>query len=465
MSLIKTKTLDQLGFKNHQTKSLLINIIKKNCKHWSSEQILTTLHALFQAPADFLHDPIFNQVAASLIDAEPVPENKIYELNPSKPFAIFGRQFISEDPIKQMEVAMSLPIVHSGALMPDAHSGYGFPIGGVLATKNAVIPYAVGVDIGCRMALSIVDASDTFFKSHHYQMCETIRAVTHFGMDDPTTRREDHPILEDSRFQEMDFLRRLRGKAHRQLGTSGSGNHFVEFGIVVLPDNNIFGMPEGRYVGLLTHSGSRGLGANIAQHFSKIAQESCKLPPVAKHLAWLDMSSEAGQEYWLSMNLAGDYAKACHDVIHRNILNSLGLQTLAHIDHHHNFAWKEIASDGAEIIVHRKGATPAHKDTLGIIPGNMVDPAYIISGKGLDQSINSASHGAGRQFSRSKIKLKTTNSELKKLLKQKDVTLIGGSVAESPLAYKNIQNVMIAQEKLVHIEAEFFPKIVRMHKD
>jgi tRNA-splicing ligase RtcB len=216
---------------------------------------------------------------------------------------------------------------------------------------------------------------------------------------------------------------------------------------------------------LLSHSGSRGLGANIAQHYTKIAMDTCKLPREAQNLAWLDMNSEAGQEYWLSMNLAGDYAKACHDRIHTNVLKALGLKSLAKIENHHNFAWKDKLDDGTEVIIHRKGATPAHKGELGIIPGSMTTAAYLVSGNGVGQALFSASHGAGRAMSRKRAKENTTASALKKMLANADVTLIGGSVEENPLAYKDIEQVMDAQKELVSIQGKFMPKIVRMNKE
>jgi tRNA-splicing ligase RtcB len=132
--------------------------------------------------------------------------------------------------------------------------------------------------------------------------------------------------------------------------------------------------------------------------------DTCKLPREAQNLAWLDMNSEAGQEYWLSMNLAGDYAKACHDRIHANVLKAVGLKPLAKVENHHNFAWKDNLADGTEVLIHRKGATPAHKGELGIIPGSMTTAAYLVSGKGIGQALYSASHGAGRDMSRKRAK-------------------------------------------------------------
>ncbi|NGM89148.1 RtcB family protein, partial [Parapusillimonas sp. SGNA-6] len=266
-------------------------------------------------------------------------------------------------------------------------------------------------------------------------------------------------------FHEIPFLKPLRGKAVRQLGTSGKGNHFVEFGEMELLADNVLGLPGGKYMALLTHSGSRGLGAAIAQHYTKLAMDSCKLPRHAQSLAWLDMNSEAGQEYWLAMTLAGDYAKACHERIHANLLKALGLKVLYVVENHHNFAWKDKLVDGREVIIHRKGATPAHKGELGIIPGSMTTPAYLVAGRGSGDALYSASHGAGRAMSRQRAKESMTASAMKKLLSNAGVTLIGGTVEENPLAYKDIETVMTAQHDLVDIQGKFYPRIVRMNKE
>ena len=253
-------------------------------------------------------------------------------------------------------------------------------------------------------------------------------------------------------------------KAYNQLGTSGGGNHFVEFGIVEITQNNKeYNLPIGTYVGLLTHSGSRALGANIAKQYTYLATKQCPLPKNVQHLAWLDMNTHDGQEYWLAMNLAGDYAKACHDNIHARISKLLGVKAVANIENHHNFAWKETIN-GQEQIVHRKGATPAGKDVLGIIPGSMTAPGFIVRGLGNSDSLHSASHGAGRKHSRRKCKTKFTKSDIKHQLKTHGVTLIGGGVDEAPMAYKNIKKVMANQQELVEVLGTFTPKIVRMDK-
>jgi len=188
------------------------------------------------------------------------------------------------------------------------------------------------------------------------------------------------------------------------------------------------------------------------------------LPAHAQHFAWLDLESEAGQEYWLSMNLAGEYAKACHDQIHYHLCKYLGIKPVAKVENHHNFAWKEKGLTGEELIVHRKGATPAAKGELGIIPGSMATSGYVVRGKGEAASLFSAAHGAGRKMSRKKAKESYTGSELKKVLSREGVTLIGGGVDEAPIAYKDIDEVMESQVNLVDVIGKFTPKIVRMDK-
>ncbi|MFY8037520.1 MAG: RtcB family protein, partial [Cyclobacteriaceae bacterium] len=267
-------------------------------------------------------------------------------------------------------------------------------------------------------------------------------------------------------FKELSFVRSFNDRAWKQIGSSGGGNHFVEFGVVEITNPiNEYNLAPGSYLAVLSHSGSRGLGANIARHYTNLAMELCKLPQEAKHLAWLDLTTQEGQEYWLAMNLAGDYASACHHQIHERMALSLGETPLAMIENHHNFAWKEKDATGEELIVHRKGATPAGKDVLGIIPGSMATPGFIVRGKGQAASINSASHGAGRTMSRTKAKETILPGQVNQFLKQAGVELIGSGLDEAPMAYKDIHQVMAAQQELVDVLGTFMPKIVRMCGD
>ena len=466
MSTLKAKDLSKIGYTNDQTRSLVINIISKHFKHHSKQEIIDLLTNIKADPGAYLKDELTRKIAATFIDAEDEAPFTVFSLLPEPgPLKIVGGKEIESSAKKQMEGAMSLPITVQGALMPDAHTGYGLPIGGVLATSNAVIPFGVGVDIGCRMALSILDESDSFLKRYSHQVKEALKEHTHFGMEGGLDRQQEHEVLDSIGFQATELLRKLQTKAARQLGTSGSGNHFVEFGEIQLFEDNDLSLPPKKYLALLSHSGSRGLGANIAQYYTKIAMDTCKLPSEVQQLAWLDLDSEAGQEYWLSMNLAGDYAKACHDRIHANLLKALGLQSLVTVENHHNFAWKDQLANGQSVIIHRKGATPAHEGELGIIPGSMTAAAYLVKGKSGEDTLYSASHGAGRAMSRKRAKEGMTVSGLKKMLSDAGVTLIGGSVEENPLAYKDIEDIMDAQQDLVEAQGRFLPKIVRMNKE
>lgn len=384
------------------------------------------------------------------------------KLGKKKDYTIFGEIDIDDGSLLQMETAMRLPISIKGALMPDAHQGYGLPIGGVLATDNAIIPYGVGMDIGCRMCLSVYDIPFHHLEKKRSYFKQLLLENTRFGQAE-FTKPEDDAVMERNEFKEIKFLSSLKSLAYSQLGTSGSGNHFVEFGILEFTKQDPqFNLPSGKYLGLLSHSGSRRMGALIAQHYTSLAMELCHLPPEAKHLAWFDLATAEGQEYWHAMELAGAYSSANHRQIHNRFSGSLNEKAMFMVENHHNYAWKEQLKDGREVIIHRKGATPAAKDVTGMIPGSMTLPGFLVRGSGNRDSMNSASHGAGRMLSRKKASSIISKREMKKELEKHGVTLIGGGLDEAPMAYKDIHQVMRYQENLVQIIASFHPKIVRM---
>lgn len=364
-----------------------------------------------------------------------------------------------------METAMSLPIALAGALMPDAHLGYGLPIGGVLATRSEVIPYGVGVDIGCRMCMSVYDIPTEDLTAKWELLVQILRENTRFGFQGFEHPLE-HDVLERPEFREIPFLKPLLPKARAQIGSSGGGNHFVEFGLLSATEQSVgFDLAPGSYVALLSHSGSRGLGASIADHYTRLAMEQCALPKEYRQLAWLSLESEEGQEYWAAMQLSGAYASANHQQIHERIARALGEIPLLRLENHHNFAWQENDRNGAEWIVHRKGATPAGSDMLGIIPGSMTTPGFVVRGRGNPESLQSASHGAGRVMSRRRAKKELRAQDLLVALSESGVRLIGGGLDEAPQVYKDIQEVMRAQSELIDILGTFTPKIVRMCGD
>ncbi|MBV8215280.1 MAG: RtcB family protein [Verrucomicrobia bacterium] len=363
-----------------------------------------------------------------------------------------------------MAEACRLPVSLAGALMPDAHVGYGLPIGGVLATDNTVIPYGVGVDIACRMKMSVLDWNPSFIAGMRDRLANVIQSETRFGVGANFEQPRSHSVMDED-WTVSPVTARLRDKAWKQLGTSGSGNHFVEFGVFTVTKNEL-GLEPGEYVALLSHSGSRGTGAEVCNFYSKRARDlHPELPKELQRLAWLSLDEPAGQEYWAAMNLMGHYAAANHALIHQGIIRKLGVAVLLDIENHHNFAWKERHQIGGverEVIVHRKGATPAGAGVLGIVPGSMATPGFVVRGKGNPAALTSAAHGAGRVMSRTKAKQSFTWSAVRKLLSERGVELLSAGLDEVPGVYKDINLVMAAQTDLVEVLGRFDPKLVKM---
>src|SRR3984957_12835719 len=424
----------------------------------------TRLHeevsAIVANPSAFTEDPLRGEFAKALLKAPPPPRSE-----PVK-YRHWG-EGLEHEAVMQMERACLLPVAVAGALMPDAHVGYGLPIGGVLATDNVVIPYAVGVDIGCRMKLTVYDREANMIAGQRDRLANIIESETRFGMGCEFKVRRQHQVMDED-WSVSPVTKRLRDKAWSQLGTSGTGNHFVEFGAFTVDaeQGQVLGLKPGEYLALLSHSGSRGTGAQVCDFYSKRAMARHEqLPNELKRLAWLSLAEADGQEYWAAMNLMGHYAAANHALIHRHIARKLGLDPILDIENHHNFAWKETHEIGGtlrEVVVHRKGATPAGVGVLGIIPGSMASSAYVVSGKGSSASLHSASHGAGRVMSRTKAMHSFTWSATRQLLAERGVELIFAGLDEVPGVYKDIHAIMAAQTDLVEVLGRFDPKLVKM---
>jgi len=420
------------------------------------------------APPDPALEPVARELRRLRGDAEGGASEHALRDEP-RPYGVWGPDLIEPGATAQMENAMRLPVSVGGALMPDAHLGYGLPVGGVLATEGVVIPWAVGVDIACRMRLSVYDVSLDLLEDRREDLTEALLRNTNFGAGSKYKegRRPEHEVLDDPAWEATAFLRGLKDTGQAQLGTSGSGNHFVEWGVFEAleaadgEDGEAF-VPGRRYLALLSHSGSRGVGFKIANRYSKRAKD--KHPELDKSvadLAWLDLTSEEGEEYWLSMQLAGRFASANHAVIHDKVSRALGEEVLTKVENHHNFLWKE-EWDGREVLVHRKGATPAGRGVMGVIPGSMGDPGYVVRGRGDERSINSAAHGAGRRMSRTQAFRTLSEERWRGYLAERGITLIGGSLDEAPEAYKDVEAVVSLQGDLVDLVGKFTPKIVRM---
>jgi tRNA-splicing ligase RtcB len=416
---------------------------------------------VLQDPAAHLASEIWGDLARAILKQQQARKAYTPRESPA-PYRQWGDGLEAQS-VDQMRWACQLPVALRGALMPDAHLGYGLPIGGVLATENAVIPYAVGVDIACRVKMTVLDLPNDSLETDFDRLKSALVRETQFGVGAKFKQRRRHDVM-DHDWNVSPITRENKDRAWAQLGTSGSGNHFVEFGLLSIGADAGLDLPEGKYLALLSHSGSRGTGAAVCQEYSKRAMDAHpELPDKLRHLAWLDLDTEDGQEYWAAMNLMGEYASANHACIHRHIKEALGAEVLLDIENHHNFAWKE-THDGKEVIVHRKGATPAGKGVLGIIPGSMATPTYIVRGRGEPESLNSAAHGAGRVMSRRKAHRTLNWEDARAFLKERGVTLLSAGLDEVPAVYKDIRQVMNAQADLVEPLATFQPKLVRMAK-
>jgi len=456
---MNTSQLRKLGVPDACVTSAIMGIqAAAKAGSFKGAQAKRLIRSILDSPEAHTADAHFGPFAKLLIEERDfVPHSPVE-------YRTWGTE-IEDSAHAQMRQSCQVPVARKAALMPDAHMGYGLPIGGVLACENAVIPYAVGVDIACRMKLSVFDLPTDAMHSRFGQFRNALEKGTRFGVGSVHERPQQHPVM-DRDWAVTRITRERKDRAWQQLGTSGSGNHFVEFGALTLAEPIAeLGVLPGEYVALLSHSGSRGAGAAVCSTYSAIAQS--RLPKRYEELgrlAWLDLDTEAGAEYWAAMSLMGEYAAANHEVIHRLVSHLLGAEVIAGVENHHNFAWKEV-HDGNELVVHRKGATPAGAGVLGVIPGSMADPAFVIRGKGQADSLNSASHGAGRRMSRKQARDMYNWKAVKNDLAKKGVTVLSAGADEVPYAYKRIEEVMSQQVDLVEVLARFDPKIVKMCDD
>ncbi|MFM7183820.1 MAG: RtcB family protein [Planctomycetota bacterium] len=326
--------------------------------------------------------------------------------------------------------------------------------------------------------LSVFDAPFEWLDLRADRLSTAIENETRFGMGaafggrgDRSTRPRSHPVLDDD-WDVSPVTKSCRDKARAQLGTSGSGNHFVEFGTLTVDSAQAAALglaSAGTFLALLSHSGSRGTGAAVCDHYSKLAMRLCpELPGTMRHLAWLSLDCEEGREYWAAMQLMGRYAAANHAVIHRHVAEALGVETICGIENHHNFAWEEthdVGGGARRVVVHRKGATPAAEGVLGIIPGSMAAPGFVVRGRGGAESLGSASHGAGRRMSRTKARESYRWAGVKGFLAERNVQVLSAGIDEVPHAYKDIHAVTAAQADLVETLSRLEPRLVKMAPD
>lgn len=348
------------------------------------------------------------------------------------------------------------------ALMADHHKGYAVPIGGVVAYKNAISPSGVGYDIGCGNKAVRLDTSVSFVKEHIYEIMDQIFSQISFGVGRNNEEKVEHRIFEpDYPGWDVDATKPLRQLAQNQLGTVGSGNHYVD----------IFEDEENRvWVGV--HFGSRGLGHKTATWFLKAAgaKDGMDVEPCV-----IDANSDLGEQYLRAMRLAGDYAYAGRDWVCDKVAQILGGSILQEVHNHHNFAWREKHGNDLYWVV-RKGATPAFSGQQGFVGGSMGESSVILEGTDSNlkrYTFSSTVHGAGRVMGRMDAKGKyksgvcvragrVTQQMMSGWLERSRVELRGGGLDESPDCYKRLPEVLVEQGDSIRILHNLRPLGVAM---
>ena len=387
------------------------------------------------------------------------------------------RIFGTHDEMTQIQLAQVAERARKVALMADGHVGYVMPIGGVAAYDGAVSVVGVGFDIACGNAAIRTDRALSDVASTLPALADEIASTVSFGVgrknraDDAPT---DHPLFEDAAWQAVPPKHRqaLQTKARQQLGTVGSGNHYVD----------VFADETGAiWVGV--HFGSRGFGHTVASSFLALGQGASWGERVPEKEVLLRLDQELGHDYWELMELAGRYAYAGREWVARKVVSLLGGTELELVHNHHNFAWKE-THDGEELVVVRKGATPAFPGQLGFIGGSMGDDAVIVRGaesrdpdvvETQRQALFSTVHGAGRVMSRTAAagkrhrktgavisEGKVSPAMMQEWVARKGVLVRGGGLDESPHVYRRLPDVLAAQGGTIEVLHTLRPLIVVM---
>jgi len=344
------------------------------------------------------------------------------------PLVIHGDH--EEQTIEQMRACMATGNVVHGVICADGHLGYAQPVGGVIAYENQISVSGVGYDICCGNAASRLDVKYADIKDKVSDILSEITKVISFGVGRTNNERVPDELFDLDSFWTSAGMKDYRDKARSQLGTVGSGNHYVD----LLED-------EDGFVWIGVHFGSRGLGHTTATRFVNIlgGKEGVWEKPTV-----VDLDKEIGQQYLHGMTLAGMYAYAGREWVVERVRKIVGGTTTHHVNNHHNFAWEE-EHFGKKLWVVRKGATPAFPGQQGFIGGSMGDNAVIIEGVDSEEAKNSlysTVHGAGRLFGRKEAIRRFTRQEWTDWMKEKQVLVAGGDLDESPMAYRRLPDVL-----------------------
>lgn len=358
---------------------------------------------------------------------------------------VFGEP--QESAVTQIKNCMRHKNAYRAALMADHHVGYAVPIGGVIAYYDAISPSGVGFDIACGNKAVRLDVPAEEVRANIGRIMDDIVSQISFGLGRVNKEPVDHPLFDDPAWK-LEPVRDLKQMAYEQLGTVGSGNHYVD----------IFVDEEDRvWVGV--HFGSRGLGHRTLTWFLKKTgtKDGMMVDPLV-----LPLKEELGQLYLQCMHLAGRYAYAGRDWVCEKVAKIIGANIVEEVHNHHNFAWKETI-DGVEVWVVRKGATPSYPGQKSFVGGTMGEPAVILEGVAPEKSekhqnvpllhytLFSTVHGAGRVLGRNQAKRTLSRDSMQNWVRRAGVTLRGGDVDESPECYKRLDEVLRHQGKTVRI--------------
>lgn len=346
----------------------------------------------------------------------------------NSPLKIFGEH--DEATIQQMKNCMGVGNVVAGVICADGHLGYAQPVGGVIAYEKQISISGVGFDIGCGNMAVRLDTKFSDVESRSQEIAKDIARIISFGVGRTNEERVEHDLFDDGDAWRESDMGEYRQKAVSQLGTVGSGNHYVD----LMRD-------EDDFVWIGVHFGSRGLGHNIATRYLKAAggKDGMNVPP-----AVIDEDSELGRRYIAAMELAGRYSYAGREWVIERVRKIIGGTVTDMVHNHHNYAWRE-NHNGRDLWVVRKGATPCRPGQRGFVGGSMGDDAVIIEGIDSPEakaSLYSTVHGAGRLFGRKEAKRRFTQDEMNDWLRKRGVTLVGADLDESPMAYRRLPDVL-----------------------
>ncbi len=387
-----------------------------------------------------------DEAAASIVNLRP---QEVQFQN--APLKVFGSH--DDATIAQMRNCMSVGNVVGGVVCADGHLGYAQPVGGVIAYEGQISISGVGFDIGCGNMAVRLDTKFSDIADRAQTIIRDTAKVISFGVGRTNNERAEHELFDDGFAWDKADMESYRPKAAAQLGTVGSGNHYVD----LLRD-------EEGYVWIGVHFGSRGLGHTSASRYLKAAggKDGMNVAP-----AIVDEDSELGQRYIAAMKLAGRYAYAGREWVVERVRQLIGGSVTESVHNHHNYAWRE-THNGKDLWVVRKGATPAFPGQRGFIGGSMGDDAVIVEGVDGEEakaSLYSTVHGAGRLFGRKEAKRRFTKAEMDSWLQQRGVTLIGADLDELPMAYRRLPEVLAEHSGSIRVLHTLRPFAVAMAGD